>query len=348
MNIVIFGISGDISNKKVIPGLYELFTELENNNNNINNIIGYGRTKFTEKSYIDMIKYNKNIDNPSDEFLNLFSYISGQYNELEGYKKIYDKLSDGYNKKILFYFGIPSQLTPNCMNLINDCGFNDNFECKYMIEKPVGNNLTKSNQIFESIYNTIQENQLFIVDHYLAKTSIYNNSFDGNIKSLNIYLNEKEDVNHRISYFDEVGIFKDMVQSHVMVIFLFLIPDIFNKYEKIKINNVKMGQYIDYSGQKKVNTFIRLNLNYNGIDITIETGKKLKKNRKEIIYVTQDNVKKYIKLKSKNYGKEYKILFQDVFLNKKEKFLTNDNIKYFWLVSDHIWDRIKDTELFYY
>ena len=84
--VVIFGISGDISNKKVIPGLYELFTESKNT---ISQIIGYGRTKFTEKSYNDMIKYNKNINNPSDEFLNLFSYISGQYNELEGYKKIY-------------------------------------------------------------------------------------------------------------------------------------------------------------------------------------------------------------------------------------------------------------------
>ena len=223
VTIVIFGASGDISHKKVIPGLYEWYNE---NNKAITNIIGFGRTKLTSD------EFKKTIDSKYQDtkFINLFSYQIGGYNQKQAFNQLNDTILNSETKDIIFYFGIPSYISPIAIHEISLLSIYQsiNYNCRFIVEKPIGTDLNSCNKILDEIYQYITEDELYIFDHHLGKSSIRDiinfkaNNID--IKSLSIILNEEDDVNHRLEYFNNVGIFKDMIQSHAMVILYYLKP----------------------------------------------------------------------------------------------------------------------------
>ncbi len=351
-NLILFGASGDISKKKVFPGLYEWYKD---DCKSIKMVIGYGRTSLTKKNF------HKIIDIDDTAFLKYFDYQIGKYDLCNDFVKLRNKIVDyGVLKgdKILLYFGVPSYIAPDIIKNIVLTDIDKDYECRYILEKPIGNNLDNCKVILNSIYDMVEVDKVYILDHYLGKSSIRDmiNDKTSNktnyVSNIKIYLNEIEDVEHRIEYFDKVGLFKDMVQSHVITILLYCFPQLFSNINlsnnddlsNIVVKGHKIGQYNGYSGNKNVDTYLKLHIEWNNVDLMIEAGKGMSCNKKEIHYMCE-NENIIVKINSK-YS-EYKCLFQDILNDNKDKFLSSDSIKYFWRLSDHMLKQGKDDMLYY-
>tara|TARA_A100001388_G_scaffold159842_1_gene119210 strand:- start:1432 stop:2511 length:1080 start_codon:yes stop_codon:yes gene_type:complete len=358
INILIFGASGDISRKKVIPGLYEWYREIKESNQL--NVIGYGRTEMSDEKFRERIINNEFVkdefvlNKDEAEFTNCFTYITGQYNSEEGFIKIYNKLKTyAIDGPLIVYFGVPSKLSKEIIVNMLKCKISSQYDCKYLIEKPIGNNLEDAQILLNKLDFLVGYDKIFILDHYLGKSSIQdiNLSKNKNVKELKIYLDEKETADHRLEYFDNVGIFKDMVQSHVLTLISHFCPELLININlnDIKIQNYEIGQYNGYKGSPKTETFIFLEIKWKEIYIKIHLGKKLEFDRKQIIYkytTSESSNVDIITLKSRN--SEYKVLFQDALINDKTKFLSSKNIIDFWNISDYIWNKIKNKKFIKY
>ena len=219
-NLVIFGASGDISRKKIFPGLYEWYLE---ENKCLNKIIGYGRSKFNKNEFDEKIGIYDN------EFLNHFDYQIGEYDKYDDFINLKDKIEGCIEPGsiLLFYFGVPSELAPKIIKNIVLTHLNNKYDCRYLIEKPIGKDLVSCEKIFDLIRFLIEIDRVYIIDHYLGKKNLITlmNTEKKKVEKIIMYLNEVENVDHRLEYFDQVGLFKDMVQSHVLTILIYCFND---------------------------------------------------------------------------------------------------------------------------
>ena len=312
--IVLFGASGDICNRKVLPALYKSYLEREYN---INKIIGYGRTKYSTQDY-------RNSINIEGDFKELFEYVIGSYdrysNKLD--ERINELKTD--NTIVLYYFGIPTYLTPNIIKTMN------NHNNRYLIEKPIGNNGKECKEILNVFNKYIVQDNLYLIDHYLAKSSIKVVTKD--VKKIKLILKEKNTVDDRLEYFDKVGIFLDMFQSHVLALLIYSFPKLF-KTNNIVVNEIKKGQYKDYSGAKETDTYVYVDFNWDDINIIVEIGKAMNENKK-ILYYEGDDVNDSFDILSDN--NEYKILFSDAIQKNKQHYLDSEDINRFWEITEDI------------
>jgi glucose-6-phosphate 1-dehydrogenase len=275
-NIILFGASGDISKKKIYPALYEWYKE---DSKAINQVIGYGISKLSNNDF------HKLINNNDEEFLKLFSYQHGQYTSFSDIKNLKTKLSNK-SLDLILYFGIPSYVAPPPIEHIVNNGFEKKYKCRYILEKPIGDNYQDCINILNKISSFTDSKNVYILDHYLGKNNIrgfINNSTNNYISNINIKLNEKELVDHRLEYFDNVGIFKDMVQSHALSILFKCFPNIFNNthieslinnkniYNTIKVLECRKSQYDGYKGKDTTETYIYLKLECDSVVVTIES-----------------------------------------------------------------------------
>ena len=124
---------------------------------------------------------------------------------------------------------------------ITDTKMYNIYNSKFILEKPIGTDLESCNKIIDEIDKYVDTEDIFILDHYLGKSNIRDliNHKPRDINQISIFLNEVDNVNHRLEYFNNVGIFKDMIQSHAMAILYYLVPYVFDtdKRNNLKINN---------------------------------------------------------------------------------------------------------------
>jgi len=338
--VILFGASGDICRKKVYPALYSIYSK---NNNYFNKIIGYGRSDLKLSQLYEKININ------DDKFLNLFTYQQGQYNSFDDFKKLKNLIDNNINpdKKIIIYFGVPSVVFCDIVKNIYLTHIENDYSCKYLFEKPIGYDFNSCKIILNLLSNFVEEKNINIIDHYLGKNKLIqlSKTKKENLKSIKIILNEKEDVNHRIQYFNDVGIFKDMIQSHVMSILFYCFSDNFKIDTKNypKIISCNRGQYNGYNGSNNVGTFIKLELRWNEIDILIISGKGMEEDIKEVSYADNFGTFKY-KINSKE--SEYINLFDDICeRNTTDKFLSKKKVLYFWKISENILDNISNIKI---
>ena len=359
INIIIFGASGDITRKKVIPGLYEWYQDIKKDKDTLN-VVGYGRTNLDNESFREKIHNNEflkdkfSLNNDAKDFSKNFTYITGQYDQTKGYEKIYSNIKKhSINGPLIVYFGVPSILSKEIIVNMLKTKINSQYDCRYLVEKPIGDNLKDAQLLLNKLDFLVGNDRIFILDHYLGKSSIQDIFLNKNynISELKIYLDETENVDHRLEYFDNVGIFRDMVQSHVLTLISHFCPNLFKdiNLNDIVILDYEKGQYKGYKGSESIETYIFIELLWGKTFIKIHTGKKLELERKQIIYKYKlqgsSNVN-IVNLKSRN--QEYKLLFMDAYYNKKEKFINCKNILDFWKISDYIWDIIKNKEMIKY
>ncbi len=233
--IVIFGASGDLTKRKLIPAIYQLFI----NNHLPENfaILGTSRTKLSDDEFRGRItEFLPATDEPNSEFLNKIYYQSIDYDVNEEYIRLKDRLSD-LNIKLnipanyLFYLSTPPNLydlIPERLAIANLHLQTDGFK-RLIIEKPFGNSLNSAKSLNVSLLKNYEENQIYRIDHYLGKESVqnlmvtrfangiyepvWNRNF---ISRVEITSAESLGVEGRGGYYDHSGAMRDMVQNHLL------------------------------------------------------------------------------------------------------------------------------------
>ncbi|MCW5197214.1 glucose-6-phosphate dehydrogenase [Buchnera aphidicola] len=233
-NLIIFGVKGNLSSKKLIPSLYQL--EKSNYLHKKTQIIGVGRANWNNKDYIqitfktlksfiktDLDKKYWNIFKQRLSFCNLDVY------EIKQFEKLKNILKYTMNTNI-YYFSTPPNTFGNiCMGLGKiKLNYKPN---RIIVEKPIGTSLNSSKIINTQLGKYFYEQQIFRIDHYLGKETIlnllalrfantlfYKNWDNTVIDHIKINVSETIGIEDRWSYFDQIGQTRDMVQNHLLQI----------------------------------------------------------------------------------------------------------------------------------
>ncbi|MBL8099926.1 MAG: glucose-6-phosphate dehydrogenase [Anaerolineales bacterium] len=237
--IIIFGASGDLTQRKLIPSLFNLFRKRRTPKEL--KIIGFGATEFSDDAFrehlLSGLKKFAGYEFTNEEW-NLFApnlcYISGKYAELEHFKKLSEQLKKFENNEEanrLYYMALPPSIFPTIIdnldksNLLHENGA----WRRVVLEKPFGTDLESAITLNKQVHKALNEKQIYRIDHYLGKETVQNILFTrfantiyepiwnrNYIDHVQITVAEKVGLEHRAGFYDGVGVLRDMFQNHLL------------------------------------------------------------------------------------------------------------------------------------
>jgi glucose-6-phosphate 1-dehydrogenase len=320
MNLFIFGSTGDLVRRKVLPSLHN-FKNLK--------IYALGRKDLDNDQYRDY--YCKECTRNFKENLN---YLKFDFNN-----DFYIQLIPFLDKRNInyFYISMHPEFTLNILKQIKELK-NLNFKIDILIEKPFGSSLKEAKILQKYILKNNLRREVFLADHYMFKEVILNlNSIE--FKQAELVGLEELGLEGR-SYYDSVGALKDMIQSHFMNI-AFKMMRFTSK--DIRVLEFKRGQYRLYNKElgklSLTETYVKLTLKIKDKIIIFETGKKF---NKKASFIQIDNIKHNLESMNNPYVK----MFNDFFKQDSSKFPTIENAINSWKIIEKI-EKSRPT-LFYY
>jgi glucose-6-phosphate 1-dehydrogenase len=242
--MVIFGASGDLTSRKLIPALYNLGQD--NLLPERFHLIGVGRTEqsdegFRQTAIEDLKKFSRRAFSSSlwNTLNDHIHYHAGSYDDLSSYVSLKEKI-EAIDKtepgpiQLLFYISTPPTVfKPILQNLglsgLAAYGPGGKFETKVIIEKPFGRDLETARELNRVITSNFHERQVYRIDHYLGKETvqnllvqrfanaifepIWNRSY---VSHVSITVAENLGVGSRGGYYEKSGALRDMIQNHTM------------------------------------------------------------------------------------------------------------------------------------
>ncbi len=242
--LVIFGATGDLVRRKLTAALLNLYCN--GFMPDIFQIIGFSRRDYTDEQYRNFLikEAIKDIDikylkEDLTGFLNKIIYQKGFFGDINAYKNIRRKLNENGNvlnmcANKLYYLAVPPNFYLEILNNLSDSGLT--LSCsdeagwtRILIEKPFGRDINTAMKLDDILAKLFKEEQIYRIDHYLAKDTIRNIIFfrfsnvifeplwnSKFIEKVEIKLLEKEDVENRGSYYDSIGALRDVGQNHLL------------------------------------------------------------------------------------------------------------------------------------
>ena len=242
--IVIFGASGDLVKRKLVPALYDLAAHACLAPRYA--ILGFARSPMTDDSFRsatgDAIRSISEVG-PVDagkwsEFAECLGYFQGEYNDPQAYHRLAARLSDidrerGLSGNRLFYLSTPPEMCGPVIEQLGRAGLSkpagEKSWVRIIIEKPFGRDLESAQQLNRTVLRSFDESQVYRIDHYLGKDTVQNllvfrfgNSIFEPLWNRN-YINhvqitaaETLGVERRASYYETAGAIRDMIQNHVL------------------------------------------------------------------------------------------------------------------------------------
>ena len=241
---VLFGATGDLTHRKIIPALFSLSQQNLLPKNFV--IIAFARRDKTDDDFRSDLKaavkeFAPKLPADGDEwnhFAQSIFYVKSGFDDLDGYKRLGDKIKQldgerdlGGNQ--LFYLATPPDNFSQIIQMLGQAGLNkpqrDGGWARIIIEKPFGIDLDSAQKLNQELGGVFAENQVFRIDHYLGKETVQNilvlrfanqifePLFNKNyIDHVQITVAESIGLEGRGGYFDHAGITRDIVQNHAL------------------------------------------------------------------------------------------------------------------------------------
>lgn len=239
----IFGITGDLASRKLLPALLTLYAKRLMPPRF--SIIGFSRRSFTREEFREYIRGRLKIqpgefrEEDVKHFLDHISYEQGLFNDPRAYARLAERLKSiddrwGQCSNKLFHLSIPPDLYEGILNHVHSSGLSlpcadDTGWTRILIEKPFGNNFETAKSLDRLLGKLFKEEQIFRIDHYLAKEAMQNIlafRFSNMIfeplwnreylDKIHIKLFEKAGMEGRGAFYDPIGALKDVGQNHML------------------------------------------------------------------------------------------------------------------------------------
>ena len=299
--IVIFGATGDLCKKKLIPALYKLWQKKLLPENIL--IVGASRRDLPKDVWLQKLG-----DYPQ-EFTTWLDFLSCDLDCQESLMKLHDDSAD-----TTYFLSVPPERYENAIINLKEAGFLDDPEhSRVVIEKPFGYDYKSANHLQSVVDRYLREKQVYRIDHYLGKDTVNNilaTRFSNilleplwnrqYIDEVQIYATETIGCEGRSQYYDTAGAVRDMLQNHVLQVLSLVAMDAPCKMnareirrEKTKVlaatrmsSNAILGQYESYRSEEGVDPDSRTptyfagslfvdNWRWEGVPFNVMTGKKM-------------------------------------------------------------------------
>ncbi|MEW6277631.1 MAG: glucose-6-phosphate dehydrogenase, partial [Candidatus Eremiobacterota bacterium] len=235
--MVIFGASGDLTSRKLMPALYELAES------NLLPprfaVVGVSRTKLSDDEFRARVTPEgaESHTNWTSLARNMF-YMDGQYDDPETYRRLDARLQEldqslGTGGNRLFYMAVPPEAFPIITTQLGAAGMQhpptEEGWSRLIVEKPFGHDLASARELNRVLQKIFNERQIYRIDHYLGKETVQNiltfrfanGIFEPvwnrrYVEHVQITAAEALGVGDRAGYYDESGALRDMIQNHLM------------------------------------------------------------------------------------------------------------------------------------
>jgi glucose-6-phosphate 1-dehydrogenase len=323
--LIVFGATGDLMAKKIIPAIYTLFKEHRLPDHF--KVIGSARRDFSGEKFNELIaeklkKYLK-VENAPQAFFDLFIYHQGQLDDEATYQSLKSKLveidhSFGEETNKLFYYSISPDFYKVVTSNIAQMNLNK-AKIRLIIEKPFGEDSQTAIELDHDIKKSFSEEQIFRIDHYLGKKILQDllnlrieKKLDtSNVKKISISTIEDFGAEDRGAFYEKYGALRDVGQNHLLEIFALVTMNLdgdnvrescAEAIKQLKIlsesdvkQNTIRAQYEGYREIKDVaqdsqtETYFKIKaFTESGIEVIIEAGKKLAETKSQIILEFDD------------------------------------------------------------
>lgn len=266
--LVIFGASGDLTARKLVPALYNLHEDGQLPKNFV--VLGASRSNLTDDDFRNRVvlesKYLKDKlkgkkKEEIEKFANIFFYQDLGKDYDVDYTPLHKRVSDlndekGTEGNIMYYLSTPPGLYETIAKNLADAGLNTqkNGWKRLIVEKPFGYSLDTAKALNEGLQKHFNESQIYRIDHYLGKETVQNllvtrfaNSIfeplwnRNYIDHIEITNAESVGVEKRGGYYDKSGALRDMFQNHLLQIVSLIVmePPIGDGAEEIRNEKVK-------------------------------------------------------------------------------------------------------------
>lgn len=272
--IIIFGASGDLTSRKLIPAIYNLaFDSLLPKHFYL---IGYGRKQMSNETFRELISesiekfsrrsFDKSVWKAVEK--NTF-FQTGEYDSLEAFNELKEQLLEiekqtGESLQIIFYISTPPGVFKTIIEKLGATKLSAHHRktplaSKVIVEKPFGHDLKTAKELNKKLLKEFHEEQIYRIDHYLGKETVqdllvqrFANSIfepiwnEKYVDYVEITVAESLGIGNRGGYYDQSGALRDMIQNHTMQLLALVAmePPISTRPEDIRNEKVKLLQSV--------------------------------------------------------------------------------------------------------
>jgi len=243
--LVIFGASGDLAQRMLLPALYNL--TLDRRLPEGMAVIGFGRTRWDDQEFRRQARdaiseFSRRPVEAAvwDRFVKTLHYVAGNYDDAESHGRLADKLErveGGHHTSgnHLYYLSLPPSTASIIIEQLGGTGqvvqHSDESKgwSRIIVEKPFGHDLPSAMQVNRILHSVFREEDIYRIDHYLGKETVQNilvfrfanGIFEPvwnrrYVDHVQITVAESIGLGHRAGYYEEAGALRDMVQNHMM------------------------------------------------------------------------------------------------------------------------------------
>ncbi len=266
--IVIFGASGDLTRRKLIPALFELA-----NCGSLASrfaIVGFARSPLSDAAFQDSAAEAVRSDSEScrvseeslRNFAQSFAYVAGEYDQPGGFEKLSHRLEELDKERHLegnrlFYLATPPAVYPKVIAQIKKAGLakpaKDGSWVRIVIEKPFGRDLASARELNRIVLDAFDESQVYRIDHFLGKDTVQNllalrfgnGIFEplwnrNYVDHVQITAAESLGVEQRAAFYETTGALRDMVQSHLLQLTSLIAIEPPSNFDATAVRNEKL------------------------------------------------------------------------------------------------------------
>jgi glucose-6-phosphate 1-dehydrogenase len=231
-DIVVFGATGDLASRKLLPALYQ--RDAAGQVPAEARIIGVSRRHMSEDSYRDMARraVAEHVEQADERtlarFIDRVGYIAADAGDDAGWPDLAARLAEQPNRIRLFYLATGPELFGPICERLGHLGLSGG-NARIVVEKPIGRDLASAHAVNDVIGANFSEDRVYRIDHYLGKETVQNlmalrfanAMFEplwraAHIDHVQITVSETLGVEGRAGYYDTAGALRDMVQNHML------------------------------------------------------------------------------------------------------------------------------------
>jgi glucose-6-phosphate 1-dehydrogenase len=263
--LVIFGASGDLTHRKLIPSLASLYCK--NRLPEGLNIVGVSRRPLSDQEFRDSLYEGMQdggefVAGPEEwkAFSPRVFYVSGDVSSAESLKPLLGRLSELEGESSgrvnrLYYLALAPHLYEPAITSLGEGGMarEDSGWRRVVIEKPFGSDLPSAQKLNEIVHSVFRERQVFRIDHYLGKETVQNlmvfrfanTIFEpiwnrNYIDHVQLTVAETVTVSERADYYDRAGVLRDIFQNHLLQLLTLVAMEPPYKFEANSLRNEKV------------------------------------------------------------------------------------------------------------